>query len=276
MSPDTFYAVASTVEVYATRGSCERGWRIDAKECDAPPNRLNGFPFATEEGVGVHLSCSKGEFTVSADVSSNPKATWRDFLPSVSWTRSVRGQQHAFLLRLATTPLVSYALCHPQFTCSSEVKFMDGCRSRFTASTRLSEKSQLGAGAEYDPSRSGLIDYTVALSRVGCSSVWGGDFVLQYNATRGAAVHTRIPVKPLLSAVALVERKRVLVGVEARSPCGAQMLMNVDLVGSRAMLAVIRNLDDIWKLTLNYSAPLPGGSSAPARFGLVFTNQDVP
>ncbi|RNF06584.1 hypothetical protein TraAM80_03853 [Trypanosoma rangeli] len=273
MRPDTFDTLANTVESYATQGACERGYRIDAKELDVSPNRLSGFPFATKEAVGVHLMCSKGDFTVSADVSSNPKATWWDLVPSVSWTKSVRGQQHEFLLRLATTPLVYYALHHPQFTCSSEMKFMDGFRSHFTASTRLSEKSQFGASVEYDPSRSGLIDYTVALSRTGCSAVWRGDFVVQYNATRGAAVHTRIPVHRMVSAVTLVERQRVIVGAEARSPCGAQMLMNVNLVDSRVMLAVIRNLDDIWKITMNYSAPLPGSSSGSARFGVVFTSQ---
>ncbi|KAF8281895.1 hypothetical protein TcYC6_0005820 [Trypanosoma cruzi] len=276
MAPNQFVELVDTVEKYATRGSNECGCRIDTREESIPSNMLVGYPFANAEGVGVHLSYRKGDITLSADVSSNPKATWRDVLPTFSWTRSLRGQQHEFLLRLAMTPLFSYSFSHPQFTCSSEVNFMDGFRSKFTTSTQLSMRNQLGACVEYDPSRSGLIDYTVAFLRVGCSAVLGGDFIVQYNATRGLGVHTRIPVKPFMGAVALVERGRVIIGTEARSPCGAQMMMNLDLVNSRVMLAVVRNISTVWKFTFNYSAPLPGSSSAARRFGLVFTSQDAP
>ncbi|EKF29034.1 hypothetical protein MOQ_007198 [Trypanosoma cruzi marinkellei] len=276
MAPDPFVDLVDTVEKYATRGSYERGCRIDTREESTPSNKLVGYPFANAEGVGVHFSYKKGDITLSTDVSSNPKATWRDVLPTVSWTRSLWGQQHDFLLRLAMTPLFAYSFSHPQFTCSSEVKFMDGFRSKFTTSTQISTRNQLGASVEYDPSRSGLIDYTVAFLRVGCSAVQGGDFIVKYNATHGLGVHTRIPVKPFMSAVALVERGRVIIGTEARSPCGAQMMMNVDLVNSRAMLAFVRNISAIWKLTFNYSAPLPGSCSASGRFGLVFTSQDAP
>ncbi|KEG08884.1 hypothetical protein DQ04_06251010 [Trypanosoma grayi] len=277
MAPSSFSEVANTVEQFATKGLNERGWRLTTVEYDIPADRLTVHPFASPDAVGVRLSYKKGEFRVSTDVDSNPKATWRNYLPTISWAKNVQDMRHAFVLRMSTTsPAFRYALFHPDFTFTSGTQLLDGFSTHITASTRLSQRNQVGVSAVYDPSRSGLKDYTIAASRVGCASVLGGDIVAKYNATHGGAIHTRIPVNPYASAVLLVEKKRVIVGAEARSPCGAQMLLNVNLVDSRAMLGMSRNISDIWKITMTCSAPAPGsGSTTAPKFGLVFSSQNA-
>ncbi|ORC91327.1 uncharacterized protein TM35_000063320 [Trypanosoma theileri] len=287
MAPDTFTNLVNTVEQYAKKGSCERRWRLSAVEDYIPANRLNGYPFATADAVGVHLACRKGNLTVSADISSNPKSTWRDFLPSIIWKKSIQNQKHEFQLRLADSPegitgkenekkapIFAYTLLHPSFTFTSESQLMNGFNSTLTATTRLSDRDQLGFSTLYDPSRSGVKDYTFAYSRCGCNAMMGGDFMAKYNAIHGSALHMRFPVNRFASAVILAEKTRFIIGADSRSPCGAQLMMNVNIVNTEATLSVVRNLNDMWKITMCYVASLQKGTSATPKFGIVFSTHD--
>lgn len=106
----------------------------------------------------------------------------------------------------------------------------------------------------------------------------GGDVVAKYNATRGIGLHLRVPTNAYTSAVVLAEKQRFIVGAEARSSCGAQMLMNINLVDQRAEVALSRFFGPVWQVALNYSAvlnkPTTGYiSTVSPRFGIVFTGR---
>ncbi|KAH9598046.1 hypothetical protein LSM04_001931 [Trypanosoma melophagium] len=288
MFPETFTNLVNTVEQYAKKGSYEYRWRLNAIEGSVPDNCLNGYPFATPAGVGVRLAYRKGNLAVTADLNSNPEATWRDFLPSILWKTLTKDQKHLFQLRLAEppegireetvgekmVPSFAYTLLHPSFTFTSESQFLDGFNSIITATTRLSSRDQIGVSTIYDPSRTGVKDYTFAFSRVGCNAVKGGDIVAKYNAIHGIALHMRIPVNRFASAVIVAEKSRFIVGADSRSSCGAQMMMNVNLVNEEATLSIVKNLVDMWKITMSYSTLLRGGVAAVPKFGIVFSSQD--
>ncbi|KAG8347797.1 hypothetical protein ERJ75_001352500 [Trypanosoma vivax] len=278
-----FDQLENTVEQYATKGAGDRGWRIDTTVPYSPPGPLTAYPFASQDGVGVRLAMTRGDVTVGADFSSHVKATWRDFLPTFLWKRTYPGTRHELLLRTATAPSLSYRARLPDFIITSETQLLDGLSTKCTATTRISPRNQMGFSFSYDPSRTGLRNYTFAFARQGCASVRGGDIVAKYDAITGPAIHTRIPVNPYAGAVILAEQTRFLVGAEARSPCGAQILLNANLVDSRATLILTRSIASTWKVRMQCSAVLSGPRTTTLsctkfmpQFGIVFLSNDAP
>nr|CCC95656.1 unnamed protein product [Trypanosoma congolense IL3000] len=277
MGPTEFKELDNLVEQYATRNSEINGWLIKTEDDSSEEPDCVGFsPFANPKAVGMCLSYTRGGVTVGANMSSNPHDTWRDFLPFLKWKQAINGVRHNFLLRLAAAPKFTYTLRHPEFFLTNETCLNDGLNSTCTATTRISPNDQVGLCFTYDPSRSGLKDYTFLLARTGCSAVRGGDILAKYSATHGLKLHVRVPTNPYTSAVVLAEKRRFIMGFEGRSPCGAQLLLNFDIVNNMVTTAVTRYLGPTWEVTLNYTFPVSKGTiwtcpSTPSpRFGVVF------
>ncbi|KPA81592.1 putative mitochondrial hypothetical protein [Leptomonas pyrrhocoris] len=273
--PPCYHAIVNAVDEYLTKGSQVQGAQLDAAE-EGDPNCLNVFPFAQKGCVGAHLTynCAPLNTTVKSKVSPNFKS-WKEYLPSITYTAKINGTSDVFMVD-AATGVVNVTAMHPVVTASCRTSLLDGGATNVTAATCIQPQLYGGASLSYDPKRSGLRDFTAAVVRYSCPNIYKGDLMGKYNLRNGFSVHMRVPVHPYMDVAVAAERQRFIAGIQGRSPCGARLMLNTNVTDGTYTITTIRNFGDIWKFTLTMTAPFSGsGNAAAPRYGLKFTHMDA-
>ncbi|CAD2213098.1 hypothetical protein AGDE_05959 [Angomonas deanei] len=272
--PLSYKEIRDTVERYLTRCSNVQGWHIDASQ-NAEPDKINCFPFASQAGTGFHLAYEDGKSGLNVRCSlSNCFHSITQFLPVVKYSTKVNSILHKVCFD-APTATLKYNLEHEVFTASAVARLSDGGAGIYAVSTRIAENAYAGVAADYCPKRSGLRDLTLMATQLACPNFKRGDIVARYSLLSGLGIHLRVPVSNLVDVAVISENNRFIVGCQGRSPCGASISVNTNISDGTGTITAIRNVKDIWKLTLTCTAPLVSCSPCVPRFGVKFTNQDV-
>lgn len=277
-APPSYKDLAKVAEDYLTKGSTVRGWTIDAKE-DGVARQLNVFPFANERTFGMHMLYEYPDLhlTLSSKVSAVVKS-WREYLPTIKYQRKLNAAWHTHEVDLAASTL-KWSGEHPVWNATATTNVTDGFSTNASVTTRVSPDFFVGGNLIFDPSRSGVRDLTAIAVRYACPNIRKGDLMGMYNIQNGFSVHMRVPVQQYTDVAVIAERRRFIAGVQARSPCGAQLMLNANVTEGTATLTAIRNISDIWKVTMTYTTPVCGAkatASSPSvpRFGLRLSNMD--
>ncbi|KAG5464362.1 hypothetical protein LSCM1_00545 [Leishmania martiniquensis] len=274
-TPPSYENLANVVKDYLTKGSDVRGWQLDASE-DGAPKRLNGYPFASAKAVGVHLSYEFPEYhmTLRSKVSAAFKS-WREYLPTIIYNTKMNGASGRIEVDAVATT-VKVAANNSVFHASCKTSPLDGFVTDANVTTRVTEGVYAGASLQYDPKRSGVRDLTAVMVRYGCPNIRNGDVLGMYSLQSGFSVNLRIPLHAYVDAAVAAERRRFIAGVQARSPCGARLMLSANVNDGTFTVTAIRNMSDIWKVTATMTAPCArGGCDAAPRFGLKFTHMDA-
>lgn len=273
-APPSYKDITSVVSDCLTKGSDVRGWQLDAKE-DGRPRRINAFPFASAKAVGAHLSYQwPGTNVTLKSRASGAFQSWYEYLPTIIYQTKINGTSGKVELDTAARSLKVTAK-HPVFNASVKSAPLDGFSTDANVTTRVADQTYAGLSVQYDPKRSGVADLTAVLTRYACPNIYKGDLLGQYSLRNGFSVQMRVPMHTYLDAAVIAGRKRFIAGVQARSPCGARIMLNANVTDSTCSLTAIRGFNDIWKITATVTAPLPTSNSAAApRFGLKFTHVD--
>lgn len=271
--PPCFHELINTVEDYINKNSRLRGWHLDATE-DVPKDVFSIFPFATQKAVGLHALYNYSPYNLQLRcVWSSVGDSWRNLLPTVTRSMTINAVTHTVECKCASLK-ASYSATHPAFCVTWSGNLQDGGNGFTTLTTRLAEGVFAGASVGYDPKRSGVNNMTALLVRRNFPTFWNGDVMAKYTLNSGFGLHLRVPVSPVLDAGVIAESNRFIAGIQGRSPCGARMIANCNVTDGSVTLGVIRNLQDIWKMSITYTLPLIGNPNAPAapRFGLKLSN----
>ncbi|KAK7194006.1 hypothetical protein NESM_000312900 [Novymonas esmeraldas] len=274
-APPSYKDLADVVNNYLTKGSEVRGWQLDAKE-DGEPRRLSAFPFANPKAVGVHLTYQAPEYhtTLKSKVSA-AFASWREYLPTIIYQTKIHNTAEKIEVDTAAGS-VKVTAKNAVLNASCKTAPLDGFTADASATTRLSDQVYAGASLQYDPKRSGVRDFTAIVVRYACTNVGKGDLLGQYSLKNGFAVHMRIPLHTYLDAAIAAEQRRFIAGVQARSPCGARLMLNANVSDGTYTMTAIRNMNDMWRVTATVTAPFDRTESGAApRFGLKFTHMDA-
>ncbi|GET93611.1 hypothetical protein, conserved [Leishmania tarentolae] len=274
-APPSYKNLANVVKEYLTKGSDVCGWQLDANE-KGTPGCVNAFPFASPKAVGVHLSyeCPSWHATVKSKVSA-AFTSWREYLPTIIYRTQLHNTIDDIEVDTAAAS-VKVTAKHSVFNASCESSPLDGLVTDANVTTRVFDQVYAGASLQYDPKRSGVRDFTAIMVRYACPHIGKGDLLGQYSLRNGFSVHLRIPLHTYMDAAVVAERRCFIAGVQARSPCGARLMLNTNVSDRTYTMTAIRNMNDIWKITATVTAPFSVGEGAPApRFGLKITNMDA-
>ncbi|KAG5465836.1 hypothetical protein CUR178_00550 [Leishmania enriettii] len=274
-TPPSYRELANVVNDYLTKGSDVHGWLLEARE-DGATQRLSGYPFASPSGVGIDLCCKFPEFntTLTSKVSAVFQS-WREYLPTIMY--ETRGDSASAKIEVDTAAAsVMVTAEHPVFNISCKTSPVDGFVTDADVATRVSEQLYAGAYLQYDPKRSGVRDFTTVMVRYACPNIGNGDLLGKYSLQRGLSLHLRIPIHAYMDAAVAAERGRFIAGVQARSPCGARLMLNTNVTDGTCTMTAIRNMNDIWRVTATVTRPFAsGGRDAVPRFGLKLTNMNA-
>ena len=273
-APPSYKELANVVNDYLTKGSEVLGVWLDAKE-EGDPDRLNAYPFASKGVVGANLTynCPKYNTTVTSRVS--PNLPWCKYLPTVTYSTKFKGTSDTVEVNVAEGT-VKVTAQHPVANVSCKTAVLDGGVTNLNATTCVRQNLYAGASLFYDPKRSGIRDFTAVMVRYSCPNIYKGDLMGKYSLSNGFSVHMRIPLHQYMDAAIAAERQRFIAGVQGRSPCGAQVMLNANVTEGTYTATAIRNLGDIWKLTLTMTAPFSkAGNATPPRYGFKFTHMDA-
>ncbi|CAJ1038520.1 hypothetical protein Q4I30_008261 [Leishmania utingensis] len=274
-APPSYEDLAKVVRDYLMKGSDVTGWHLDAKE-DVVPNRLNAYPFASPNAIGVHLfyECPDCHTTFKSRVSAAFKS-WREYLPTIIYQTKLNDVSEKIEVDAAAAT-VKVAAKHPVFNASCKTSLLDGFATNANVATRVSNQLFAGASLQYDPKRSGVRDFTAIMVRYACPNIRNGDLLGKYSLQNGFSVHLRVPLHTYIDAAVVAERRCFIAGVQGCSPCGARIMLNANVSDGTCTATAIRNLNDIWKVTATLTAPFASGEGCAApRFGLKFTNMNA-
>ncbi|KPI85036.1 hypothetical protein ABL78_5920 [Leptomonas seymouri] len=274
-APPSYKELFGVVSDYLTKGSDVQGAQFDAKE-DGEPNCLNAFPFARKGLVGAHLiyDCTKLNTTLSSKVSGNFQS-WKEYLPTITYKTKVKGTSNAIEVDTATGT-VNVSAKHPVLNANWKTSLLDGGATEVSATTCVRPAVYGGASLIYDPKRSGLRDFTALIARLGCPNIYNGDVMGKFSSSSGFSIHMRIPLHQYVDAAISAERQRYIAGIQGRSPCGARLMMHANVTDGTYTMTTIRNVNDIWKITLTMTAPFFKDKNATApRYGLKITHMDA-
>lgn len=274
-APPSYKNLANVVKDYLTKGSDVCGWQLDANENDASKG-FNAFPFASSKAIGAHLSyeCPSYHMTLKSKVSA-AFTSWREHLPTIIYHTKINNTLSDVEVDAAAAS-VKVTAKHSVFNASCKSSPLDGFVTDANVTTCVSHQVYAGASLQYDPKRSGVRDFTAIIVRYACPHIGKGDLLGQYSLWNGVSVHLRIPLHTCMDAAIMAERRCFIAGVQARSPCGARVMFNTNVSDGTYTMTAIRNMNDIWKLTLTMTAPFASGEGAAApRFGLKLTNMDA-
>lgn len=201
---------------------------------------------------------------------------YQDLLPLLNSKFRAYGAYHS--VEVATsTGNTNYACVHPAFFITATTPLYSPYSLHITSSTRLWQGCFGGIRALYDAKRSGLITADIVAVQRNCYGMYGGDVMVKYNLRKGLSVSARVPVNEYVDVGVIGERDNCIVGVQGRSPCGARMMFNINLSKLTYTISMIRNFNDIWKITMSYTNIFQPDSKWPVpRVGVKFTNQDMP
>ncbi|CAG9584065.1 conserved hypothetical protein [Leishmania major strain Friedlin] len=274
-APPSYKNLANVVKDYLTKGSDVHGWQLDANE-DGASTGFNAFPFASPKAIGAHLSyeCPSYHTTLKSKVSA-AFTSWREYLPTIIYHTKVNNTSSEIEVDAAAAS-VKVTSKHSIFNASCKSSPLDGFVTDANVTTRVFDQVYAGASLQYDPKRSGVRDFTALMVRYACPHLSKGDVLGQYSLRDGFSVHVRVPLHTYMDAAVIAERRCFIAGVQARSPCGARLMLNTNVSNGTYTVTTIRNMNDIWKLAVTMTAPFASGEGAAApRFGLKLTNMDA-
>lgn len=273
----SFFELNTLVEKTILEGNHINKFHIDAYS-PPDPDKLTVFPFATPQTVGALFAYehSKSNTVISASLQPHPP-TWRELLPTIVHT-SKKDDVFQILTVNLKRAFLSYGWSNSIFNASATIEPLNGIASNLALTTRAGEKVTVGTEVVYDPKRSGLKNLTVLALREQCPILWGSDVIFKYSLRNGYGLQTHTPLHKYLDASLISESGRFIVGVQGRSPCGAKIMASTNLNDGSFTFGVVRNLMDMWKMTLSCTIPLSENDGKPVvtpRFGVLFANDLV-
>lgn len=170
---------------------------------------------------------------------------------------------------LGTAGKLKYTYNDETFTAAATTDLLDGFPTDASIATDLCKGAHVGAAVSYDPSRSGLKNYTFTLVADRVKELRNAAVLLKLDATEGYAVGVTLPVRDQLAATTLLSRREFKVGARMLSPCGhAAVAGFVDAFNRTLALTATKTYGAGWKMSL--SATLRAEEPLAPAFGVSF------
>jgi hypothetical protein len=172
-------------------------------------------------------------------------------------------------LEVAASGKVNYTYKDDTFNISATTNLLDGLPTDASVSTLICKGAAAGAAVSYDPSRSGLKNYTFTLVADRVKELRDAKVLAKLDATEGYGLGLTFPVRPDLSVTALIGRRECKLGARLLSPCGAAVSAFVDAVSRSLALTATKGTGEGWKVSV--SATIKAEEPTAPAFGVSFT-----
>ncbi|CCW69932.1 unnamed protein product [Phytomonas sp. Hart1] len=277
-SPPSFTELHSLVEKYLTQGSDVEGWQLDAIE--KSPARFQVYPFFEHQHVGasfIYKDMKRGLETKFR--WSNAWKSWQQYMPYVTYLFNKNGISHTLEFK-APMGTILYTLHHPAISAFWSCDLSSKGGGMLDLSTRICKQTCAGVSFLYDPFRSGLKDAVFLLtyanlSTFNCGNLSFGNLVTKYSLRNGLSLHLHVPVDPCANIVILAERNRFLAGLHTTLNKTAHLIANANFSDRSLTFTAIRNVSDIWKVSLTCNIPVMNTEKLSPKYGIKISNRDA-
>jgi hypothetical protein len=166
---------------------------------------------------------------------------------------------------------VNYTYLDDTFRITSSTNVLDGLPTDASLSTHICKGVATGASVSFDPSRSGLKNYTFVATATRVKELWNSAVLIKLDATEGYGLGVAYPVNGTWTATGLLGRREFKVGARMASPCGASVGVFADLFGRSLGFSATKGNGEGWNVNLSAAV----NASAPTQpvFGVSFSGE---
>lgn len=192
-----------------------------------PTNPDVGIDVSNRGVDGIHIDADvSSNVNVSSVVRLGSNFMPVKWLPTVSYKTSIRGFKNVKGSVDCCSQTLWAEVQEPAYRASITSKVLDGFASEVSVSARLVDEVYGGLFFSYDPSRSGLKQYSYSVLCQKRPELRSGDALFSFDAIRGLGASLRVPICDKASARLSVTpaSKEIIVGANVRCPTGTAQL----------------------------------------------------